>query len=192
MKPMVIVAAVGGVVLVAGAVALLPRSEEPVVIPQPPVAPRPEPRPAAPVQPVLEQPRFQQMPGMEGPFGDMIRQYTAEFDRNGDGILNPEEWQAAWAAFEQRMLAQWDKDGDGVLSDEERREGMRAMIRERTDAEMLRRFDADGDGVLNEAERAAMEADRAQREARRQQWSAEQFDLNRRDRHPRGAGPGRA
>lgn len=179
MKPLVVGAAVGGLVLVAGAVALLPK-EEPIEVLPPAPAPQPAPAPAPEpvIEPVADQPRFDG-PGPGGPFGDMIRQYTTEFDRDGDGVLNEEERRAAWEAFEKRQLAQWDKDGDGVLSDEERRAGMEAMIRERTEAEMTRRFDRDGDGQLNDQERAAMEAQRAEREQRRQQWELEQYDLNK-------------
>lgn len=177
MKPLVIGAAVGGLVLVAGAVALLPKEEPAEVLPPAPVAPRPEVRQPEPeVEPVVDQRR---QDGQGGPFADIIRQYTTEFDRDGDGVLNDEERRAAWAAFEQKMLAQWDKNGDGVLSDEERRAGMEAMMRERTEAEMARRFDRDGDGVLSDTERAEMEAMRAEREARRQQWEMEQYDTNK-------------
>jgi Ca2+-binding EF-hand superfamily protein len=180
MKPLVIGAAVGGVVLVAGAVALLPKEEAPPVV-TPAPTPRPEPVVQQPPEPVI-----QQVEGAEwqrrmqnGPWGDQMRQYTAEFDRDGDGVLNPDEMRAAWEAFEQRNLAQWDKDGDGTLSDEERRAGMEAMIRERTEAEMTRRFDRDGDGELNADEQAALDAARAERQARRQQWELQQYDLNK-------------
>jgi Ca2+-binding EF-hand superfamily protein len=109
----------------------------------------------------------------------MMRQYTTEFDRDGDGVLSPEEMRAAFAAFEERNRAQWDKDGDGQVSEEERRAGMEAMIRERTEAEMTRRYDRDGDGQLNAEEQAALDADRAERQARRQQWELQQYDLNK-------------
>lgn len=178
MKPLVIGAAVGGVVLVAGAVALLPK-EEPIEVPAPVVAtPRPAPRPEPVFEPVMEQANWN---GQDrgGPFGDIIRAYTTEFDRDGDGALNEEERREAWAAFEKKMLEQWDKDGDGVLSPEERRAGMEAMMRERTEAEMARRFDRDGDGELSDSERAEMEAMRAEREARRQQFELQQYDLDK-------------
>lgn len=179
MKPLVIGAAVGGVVLVAGAVALLPKEEaiEPL-----PVAPAPQPAPLLPEpmpEPVIEPVRQQQWDGRGGPFAEEIRRYTSEFDRDGDGVLNEEERAAAFAAFEQRMLEQWDANKDGVLSDEERRAGMESMIRERTEQEMNRRFDRDGDGQLSAEERAAMEAEQAQRQARRQQFELEQYDLNK-------------
>lgn len=176
MKAVIIASAVGGVVLVAGAVALLPKDEA-IELPPPAPAPRPEPVVEQPEE-VFFEPVAEQNQGPGGPWGDMIRQYTNEFDADRDGRLNEEELRAALAAWEQRMLAQYDTNGDGVLSPEERRTAMEAMIRERTEAEMLRRYDADGDGTLSDAERAQIQADRAQREAQRQRWELQQFDLN--------------
>lgn len=100
-----------------------------------------------------------------------------QFDKDGDGVLSPEERQAAReyfqslqrggprqeggpredrAAMRARMLAMFDKDGDGQLDEQELAEAQ--AYRKRVQAVLLEHFDADGDGVLSPEERQAARA----------------------------------
>ena len=79
-----------------------------------------------------------------------------KFDKDGDGMLNEEEREAAKAARgdmeanrRKELLAKFDKDGDGKLSEDEKK-----AMREAMKKKMLEKFDKDGDGELSEEERA--------------------------------------
>jgi Ca2+-binding EF-hand superfamily protein len=80
---------------------------------------------------------------------DQARQaQLAEFDADGNGSLDLEEYQALWLdAMRERMVDQFqahDDDGDGAVTVEE--------FTERFDR-MVRRLDRNGDGVIDENDR---------------------------------------
>lgn len=101
----------------------------------------------------------------------------AQFDKDGDGQLSPQEREAARAAMQNRgrpgggdrinpaeLLRKFDKDGDGRLNEQERAAAQAAMkeaggqnreLSPEMKARILKEFDKDGDGQLNEQERAA-------------------------------------
>lgn len=77
--------------------------------------------------------------------------YIAEqYDSNSDGVLSPDEMDAAHKAFMERF----DTDGDGELSMDERR-----AIHEANRQAFLSRYDTDGDGEISREERDAADAD---------------------------------
>jgi Ca2+-binding EF-hand superfamily protein len=85
---------------------------------------------------------------------DQARQAKlAEFDADGDGSLNLEEYQALWLdAMRERMVDQFqshDDDGDGVVTVEEFGDRFSSIVI---------RFDSDGDGTVttNELRERAM------------------------------------
>ena len=80
----------------------------------------------------------------------------AEFDADGDGSLNLEEYQALWLdAMRERMVDRFqahDDDGDGLVTAEEFGEPFDRIVS---------RLDGDGDGEVTEDElRAARDRDR--------------------------------
>ncbi len=101
------------------------------------------------------------------------RERIAEFDADGDGLLDDAEIagfrrhisdrirQRTEMMFQRQREAieRFDTNGDGRLDRAEREAAMQA--------EMIRRHDRDGDGRLDPAEEQAMEAER---EAARQRW----------------------
>jgi len=86
------------------------------------------------------------------------------YDANHNGVLDPEEkeaarkdWEARRAAHRAKMLEKYDTNHNGKIDPEER-----AAIkadREARRAEMLKKYDTDGDGKLSPAEREAMRKD---------------------------------
>jgi Ca2+-binding EF-hand superfamily protein len=87
-----------------------------------------------------------------------------KYDVNHNGVLDPEEKEAAKKDFEARraarqakMLEKYDANHNGVLDPEEK-EAIKADRQSRR-AEMLKKYDTDGDGKLSPAEREAMRKD---------------------------------
>ena len=87
-----------------------------------------------------------------------------KYDANHNGVLDPEEkeaakkdWEARRAAHQAKMLERYDTNHNGKIDPEER-----AAIkadREARRAEILKKYDTDGDGKLSPAEREAMRKD---------------------------------
>ncbi|RMH12314.1 MAG: hypothetical protein D6695_07065 [Planctomycetota bacterium] len=187
MDTKVVVAAVGGVVVLAGGALVLARMgddsaplvadaagtgdavAEPVIV---------ESDLASPPAIVLDEREVSEdaSPQADG------RNDQRGFQRDGGRFGGNRDWRA-------EMLERFDADGDGELSEEERqkaRETMRAEREERRQQFLLERYDKDGDGVLNEEETRAMEEDQArmeaEREARREQMrqrALEMYDTDR-------------
>lgn len=114
---------------------------------------------------------------------DLRAKALAEFDKDGDGKLNPQEREAAKAAFEKRraeaaknrpdkakgrpdaaarraeIIKKFDKDGDGKLNEQERAAAKKALGGQGGGADrraaLLKKFDKDGDGKLSDEEKAA-------------------------------------
>ena len=94
------------------------------------------PAPAAPSPGELKVARSQA--AAAGPLG---AQFTARFDRNGDGRLGLDEWEAAEKTLRTELpkippfLRRWDRNGDGAIDDTEwsaaRAEQRRRMAAER-------------------------------------------------------------
>ena len=101
------------------------------------------------------------------------------FDANHNGVLDPEEKQAARAEFKAKreqageerhaqVLAKFDANHNGTIDPEER-EAMKAQ-REARRADMLKKYDTDGDGKLSDSEREALRKDmREQHEQKHQE-----------------------
>lgn len=111
-------------------------------------------------------------------------QLMKQFDKDGDGRLNPEEREEAMKSLKdksvdleqmklqhaQNVIKKFDKDGDGKLDptevsnflEEQRkmfdnsREGMVRRNNRPVPAEILAKYDKDGDGKLSSEERQAM------------------------------------
>jgi Ca2+-binding EF-hand superfamily protein len=122
--------------------------------------------------------------GKRGRHGRGDRQAILEkFDANKNGMLDPDEREAAREAGRARMaehnekrLERFDANKNGVLDPEER-EAARAEGKARHEkhrAEMLEKFDADKNGTLEPEERKAA---RAAHEARREELK-KQFDTD--------------
>lgn len=91
-----------------------------------------------------------------------LTRFLQIFDVDGNGVLDPEERQAAKAALKLKredFIAKWDTDGDGKLS---RREivAIRADIRARIEARRVAKFKeiAGDDELISAAEFAAIPA----------------------------------
>ncbi len=91
-------------------------------------------------------------------FGDAtcLPAYLAQYDVNGDGVINEEERQVMEQARDQirkQLRTDWDADGDGVISDQERdqaRTRLRDMITENRTARFWEaESDEDEDEVLS-------------------------------------------
>lgn len=61
-----------------------------------------------------------------------------EWDMDGDGMLNQDEWNTGWN--ESGVFNDWDGDGDGMLTSDEFNTGVYGG------------YDRDGDGMLNDEE----------------------------------------
>lgn len=100
--------------------------------------------------------------GRRGGF-DRMEDMIAQYDADGDGMLNQVERDAMAQAFRDRMTERFDLDGDGMVSIDEQFAARRSFM---TDLDMASRrgqrvlgeYDLDGDGTLSEAESAAMNA----------------------------------
>jgi Ca2+-binding EF-hand superfamily protein len=138
MKPISLVLTIAAATLVANRGL---RADDPTATSQsPPVAPvRDAPPKPAPETPAAAKPGAPRR-------GDPRKQ----FDKDGDGVLSPEERKAAAEGARKKLLERFDQDGDGQISATERQ----AVDADR-EAKMLARFDADGDGKLSPAERQA-------------------------------------
>ncbi len=87
-----------------------------------------------------------------------------KYDANHNGVLDPEEkeaarkdWEARRAAHQAKMLEKYDTNHNGTIDPEER-----AAIKadhEARRAEMLKKYDTDGDGKLSPSEREALRKD---------------------------------
>jgi Ca2+-binding EF-hand superfamily protein len=122
--------------------------------------------------------------GKRGRHGRGDRQAILEkFDANKNGVLDPDEREAAREAGHarmeerrQKMLERFDANKNGTLDPDEK-EAARAEGKARHEkhrAEMLEKFDADKDGTLEPEERKAA---RAAHEARREELK-KQFDTD--------------
>jgi Ca2+-binding EF-hand superfamily protein len=94
--------------------------------------------------------------------GQMKAHLLEKYDANKNGVLDPEEKEAAKADREkfraerkQRMLERFDANHDGVLDEAEKAEARKAFgaRREEHRREMLKKYDKDGDGTLSPSER---------------------------------------
>jgi Ca2+-binding EF-hand superfamily protein len=113
--------------------------------------------------------------GRHGRRGPDQAQLLEKFDANKNGVLDPEEkeaakseWQAHRKEREAKMLERFDANRNGVLDPEEK-EAARTELRggrggHGDHKKMLEKFDANHDGTLDPQEREAM---RAKGEARR-------------------------
>ena len=106
--------------------------------------------------------------GRHGRRGPDQAQLLEKFDANHNGVLDPEEKDAAKTAFgarreqgrEQRqakLLEKFDTNHNGTIDPEER-QAMQAQRGARR-AEMLKKYDTDGDGKLSDSEREALRKD---------------------------------
>jgi Ca2+-binding EF-hand superfamily protein len=102
--------------------------------------------------------------GRHGRRGPSEAQLLEKYDANHNGVLDPEEKEAAkaeWQAHRQereaKMLERFDTNHNGKIDPEER-QAMQAQ-REARRAEMLKKYDTDGDGKLSESEREALRKD---------------------------------
>ena len=106
--------------------------------------------------------------GRHGRRGPDQAQLLEKFDANHNGVLDPEEKQAARAEFKAKreqgreqhqaaMLQKLDANHNGTIDPKER-EAMKAQ-RETRRAEMLKKYDTDGDGKLSDGEREALRKD---------------------------------
>lgn len=120
-------------------------------------------------------------------------QLLKKFDKDGDGVLNKEEREAARGAINEKkadlqekrkrhakdVLKRFDKDGDSKLSEDEltafleeqrkmfdkmRSQHQRRMMRN-IPKDVLAKYDKDGDGKLNRQERREMFREGAKRRA---------------------------
>jgi Ca2+-binding EF-hand superfamily protein len=100
--------------------------------------------------------------------GPSEAQLLEKYDANHNGVLDPEEKEAARKEFrarreqgreqhQARLLEKFDTNHNGKIDPEER-QAMQAQ-REARRAEMLKKYDTDGDGKLSPAEREAMRKD---------------------------------
>ncbi len=87
-----------------------------------------------------------------------------KYDVNHNGVLDPEEKEAAKKDFEARraerhakLLEKYDTNHNGTLDPEERT-AMKADRQARR-AEIMKKYDTDGDGKLSPAEREALRKD---------------------------------
>jgi Ca2+-binding EF-hand superfamily protein len=106
--------------------------------------------------------------GRHGRRGPDQAQLLEKYDANHNGVLDPEEKEAAKTEFrarreqgrEQRqakLLEKFDTNHNGTIDPEER-QAMQAQ-REARRAEMLKKYDTDGDGKLSDSEREALRKD---------------------------------
>jgi Ca2+-binding EF-hand superfamily protein len=106
--------------------------------------------------------------GRQGRRGPDQAQLLEKFDANHNGVLDPEEKEAARKGFragreqgrEQRqakLLEKFDTNHNGTIDPEER-QAMQAQ-RETRRTEMLKKYDTDGDGKLSDSEREALRKD---------------------------------
>jgi Ca2+-binding EF-hand superfamily protein len=91
-----------------------------------------------------------------------LTRFLKIFDLDDNGVLNPEERQAAKAALKLKredFIAKWDTDGDGKLSRKEIAK-IRAEIRARIEARRVAKFKeiAGEDELISAAEFAAIPA----------------------------------
>ena len=91
-----------------------------------------------------------------------LTRFLKIFDLDNNGVLDPEERQAAKAALKLKredFIAKWDTDGDGKLSREEIAK-IRAEIRARIEARRVAKFKeiAGEDELISAAEFAAIPA----------------------------------
>lgn len=84
-----------------------------------------------------------------------------QFDKNGNGIIDPEErveLQKQATVRRDELIKKYDKDGDGKLSEAERKtlQAERGLSTPAADArrqELTKKFDLNGDGVVDATER---------------------------------------
>lgn len=100
--------------------------------------------------------------------GPSQAQLLEKYDANHNGVLDPEEKEAAKADREARhkqreakMLAKYDANHNGVLDPNEKAAAKkdRQAKHEARRAEMLKKYDTDGDGKLSDTERDALRKD---------------------------------
>ncbi|MBO6513596.1 MAG: hypothetical protein JJ974_06505 [Phycisphaerales bacterium] len=120
--------------------------------------------------------------GRRGGF-DRMEEMIAQFDADGDGMLNQEERDAMAQSFRDRMTERFDLDGDGMVSIEEQFAARRSWLTDldfdsRRGQRVLAEYDLDGDGVLSEEETAAMNARFDERDAERLAEIVEEYDTD--------------
>ena len=110
--------------------------------------------------------------GHHGRRGPDRAQLLEKYDVNKNGVLDPEEkeaaradWQAGRKEREARMLERFDANHDGKIDDSERA-AMKAQREERR-AEMLKKYDTDGDGKLSDTEREALRKETREKHGQR-------------------------
>jgi Ca2+-binding EF-hand superfamily protein len=87
-----------------------------------------------------------------------------KYDANHNGVLDPEEkeaakkdWEARRAEHQAKMLEKYDTNHNGKIDPEE--QAAIKTDREARRAEMLKKYDTDGDGKLSPSEREALRKD---------------------------------
>jgi EF hand domain-containing protein len=118
--------------------------------------------------------------GRHGRRGPSEAQLLEKYDANHNGVLDPEEKEAARKEFrarraqgreqhQARLLEKFDTNHNGKIDPEER-QVMQAQ-REARRAEMLKKYDTDGDGKLSESEREALRKDMREKRKQKHQES---------------------
>jgi EF hand domain-containing protein len=106
--------------------------------------------------------------GRHGRRGPDRAQMLEKYDANKNGVLDPEEkeaakaeWQAHRKEREAKLLERFDANKNGVLDPEEKQAARTQMQakREAHRAEMLKKYDTDGDGKLSDTERETLRKD---------------------------------